>query len=209
MDGRLARPARVLDAPAVTALVDAGFVVIANGGGGIRPSSYRRDAGGGRGRHRQGPRRRPAGPHHPRSPALVIATDVPHADPAASVRRTQRATSRAASPRCAGTPPRALRRRLHGPQVDAICRFVESGGTGVITDLSPSSMPSGTPAMIVVPQLTTPPKGSLTCLQPSRSARVLITPSPTPAELAKLIDDGSSPPTASSRSSARPRATAG
>ena len=57
--GRLARAVEILDAPAVRALVDAGFVVIANGGGGIpvvreADGSSARD----RGRHRQGPRRR-------------------------------------------------------------------------------------------------------------------------------------------------------
>ena len=60
------RPSRceIIDAPAVQALVDAGFVVVANGGGGI---PVVRDADGTlqrrRGRDRQGPRRRPAGPH--------------------------------------------------------------------------------------------------------------------------------------------------
>ena len=56
-------PLEILDAPAVHALVDAGFVVVANGGGGIpvvreSDGSLPRD----RGRHRQGPRRCPAGP---------------------------------------------------------------------------------------------------------------------------------------------------
>ena len=56
-------PLEILDAPAVQALVDGGFVVVANGGGGI---PVVRDGDGTlqrrRGGHRQGPRRGPAGP---------------------------------------------------------------------------------------------------------------------------------------------------
>ncbi len=54
-------PLQILDAPAARALVDAGFVVVANGGGGI---PVVRDLDGiaarRRGRDRQGPRRRAA-----------------------------------------------------------------------------------------------------------------------------------------------------
>ncbi len=133
-------PREILDAAAVTALVDAGFVVVANGGGGI-------------------PVVREQGPSGPAlrgieavidkdlgaallartvaADVLVVVTDVPQA--------VVRFGSPDAEP--VGTVTvsrlRALADEGHfgsgsmGPKVDAVCRFVEQGGRyAAITDLT-------------------------------------------------------------------------
>jgi carbamate kinase len=150
-------PLEVVDAPAVQALVEAGFVVIANGGGGI-PVVRRADGV-------------LAGVEAvidkdlgaallARSLAvdvLVIATDVPHAV-------THFGTSRATPVgRVTVDEMRALAAEGHfasgsmGPKVDAACRFVEdSGGRAVITDLAHiveavTGSPATGPGTVVVP----------------------------------------------------------
>jgi carbamate kinase len=133
-------PREILDAAAVSALVDAGFVVVANGGGGI---PVVREAG-------------PAGQvlrgveavidkdlgaallaRTVAADVLVIATDVPQA--------VLRFGSPDAEPvgRVTLARMRALAAEGHfasgsmGPKVDAACRFVEQGGRyAVITDLA-------------------------------------------------------------------------
>lgn len=130
-------PLEVLDARAVVALVDAGFVVIANGGGGIptvRGSDgsllgveavIDKDLGGALLARSVG------------VDLFVIATDVTHAvlgfgtPEAEDIGEVSLARMRehAAAGHFAGGSM--------GPKVDAICRFVEeSGRVGVITDLS-------------------------------------------------------------------------
>lgn len=150
-------PLEVVDAPAVQALVEAGFVVIANGGGGI-PVVRRADGA-------------LAGVEAvidkdlgaallARSLAvdvLVIATDVPHA---VTHFGTPRATPVG---RVTVAEMRALAAEGHfasgsmGPKVDAACRFVEdSGGRAVITDLAHiveavTGSPAPGPGTVVVP----------------------------------------------------------
>jgi carbamate kinase len=129
-------PREILDAPAVLALIEAGFVVVANGGGGIphvrRPDGslagveavIDKDLGAALLARTVG------------ADVLVIATDVPHA--------VLRFGSPDAEPlgRICVTHLRALAAEGHfasgsmGPKVDAACRFVEQGGRyAVITSL--------------------------------------------------------------------------
>lgn len=130
-------PLEILDAPAVQALVADGFVVVANGGGGIPvvrdpDGSLRgveavidKDLGAALLARTVG------------ADVLVIATDVPHAvlhfgtPEAADVGTVPVSTMReyaAAGHFASGSM---------GPKVDAACRFVEQGGArSVITDLA-------------------------------------------------------------------------
>ena len=129
-------PLEIVDAAVVEALVEAGFVVVANGGGGI---PVIRDANGelvgveavidkDLGADLLG---RTVG-----ADVLVIATDVPQA--------VQRFGTPEAEP-IGRIPVKQLRERAEeghfasgsmGPKVDAACRFVERGGRyAVITDL--------------------------------------------------------------------------
>jgi carbamate kinase len=130
-------PLEILDAPAVQALVEAGYVVVANGGGGI--PVVREPDGSLRGVEAVIDKdlgaallARTVG-----ADVLVIATDVPHAvlgygtPQAADVGTVDVATMReyaAAGHFASGSM---------GPKVDAACRFVEQGGSrSVITDLA-------------------------------------------------------------------------
>ncbi len=130
-------PLRIIDAPAVQALVDAGFVVVANGGGGIPVVQD------------------PDGTLHGveavidkdlgaallartvAADVLVIGTDVPHAvlrygapdaEPLGTVTVSRLRGFAAEGHFASGSM---------GPKVDAACRFVERGGArAVITDLA-------------------------------------------------------------------------
>jgi len=129
-------PLQIIDAPAVQALVDAGFVVIANGGGGIPvvrdiDGTFRgveavidKDLGAALlGRTLE-------------AEVLVIATDVPHAvlrygtpepEDLGTVTTAQLRAYAAEGHFASGSM---------GPKVDAACRFVEQGGRrAVITSL--------------------------------------------------------------------------
>ena len=128
-------PRAILDAPAVRALVDAGFVVIANGGGGI---PVVRDADGLRGVEAVIDKDLGAALLALTVDAdiLVIATDVPNA--------VLHFGTPEAEPlgRVSIARLRELAKEGHfasgsmGPKVDAACRFVEEGGQyAVITDL--------------------------------------------------------------------------
>jgi carbamate kinase len=145
-------PLEILDAPAVVALIEAGFVVVANGGGGI-PVVRSED-----------------GLHGVEAvidkdlgaallartvavDVLVIATDVPHAvlhfgTPDAvdvGTVTVEEMRSYAAEGHFASGSM--------GPKVDAVCRFVEHGGDrAVITDLAHlSSAVRGDGGTVVVP----------------------------------------------------------
>ena len=128
-------PLSILDAPAVRALVDAGFVVIANGGGGI---PVVRTADGLRGVEAVIDKDLGAALLAATVDAdiLVIATDVPSA--------VLHFDTPEAEPlgRVTASRLRELAKEGHfasgsmGPKVDAACRFVEHGGQyAVITDL--------------------------------------------------------------------------
>jgi carbamate kinase len=129
-------PLEVLDAPAVQALVEAGFVVIANGGGGI-PTV--RDADGTlRGVEAVIDKDLGAAllARTVDADVLVIGTDVPNAvlrygtpeaESLGTVTLAQMRGYAAEGHFASGSM---------GPKVDAVCRFVEQGGTrAVITDL--------------------------------------------------------------------------
>jgi carbamate kinase len=128
-------PLEIIDAPAVRALVDAGFVVIANGGGGVPVAR---------------------GPDGLRGVEAVIDKDLGaallartvHADVLVIVTDVPGAVLRFGTPDAEQLGQvdvrrmRALAEEGHfasgsmGPKVEAACRFVENGGTGaVITDL--------------------------------------------------------------------------
>jgi carbamate kinase len=146
-------PREILDAPAVRALVDAGFVVVANGGGGI---PVVRDADGSlRGVEAVIDKDLGAAllAGTVDADVLVIATDVPQA--------VLRWGTPEAEP--LGTVPVTKLRELAaeghfasgsmGPKVDAACRFVEQGGTrSVITSLDHiADGVAGSAGTVVVP----------------------------------------------------------
>jgi len=146
-------PLEIIDAPAVQALVDGGFVVVANGGGGI---PVVRDADGNLGGV-EAVIDKDLGAAllalSVEADVLVVATDVP-----AAVLRF-------------GTPEaeplgqvdvrrmRGLATEGHfasgsmGPKVEAVCRFVEQGGArAIITDLAHlSTAVRGDGGTVVVP----------------------------------------------------------
>jgi carbamate kinase len=129
-------PLEIVDAPAVQALVEAGFVVVANGGGGI---PHVRDGEG----HLRGVEAvidKDLGAdllaRSVEADVLVIATDVPHAVVAWGTPEARDVETVTLS------EMRALAAEGHfasgsmGPKVDAACRFVERGGSrSVITSL--------------------------------------------------------------------------
>ena len=148
-------PLEIIDAPAIATLVDAGYVVVANGGGGIPVV-----------------RREPGGPlegveavidkdlgaallaRSVGADVLVIATDVPNA--------VLRYGTPEAEPlgRVAVQELRSLAADGHfasgsmGPKVDAACRFVENGGAfAVITRLEQiAEAVAGSSGTVVVPR---------------------------------------------------------
>ena len=124
-------PREILDAAAVHALVEAGFVVVANGGGGI---PVVRDPDGLRGVEAVIDKDLGAAllARTVAADVLVIATDVPHA--------VLRFGTPEAEPlgRVDVRRLRALAAEGHfasgsmGPKVEAACRFVEQGGTRAV-----------------------------------------------------------------------------
>jgi carbamate kinase len=146
-------PLQILDAPAVQALVDAGFVVIANGGGGIPvvreidgtlrgvEAVIDKDLGA-------AVLARTVG-----ADVLVIATDVPQAvlrfgtpdaEPLGTVTVSRMREHAAEGHFASGSM---------GPKVDAACRFVENGGArAVITSLDRiTDAVTGDAGTVVVP----------------------------------------------------------
>ena len=129
-------PLEIVDAPAIDALVGAGFVVVANGGGGI---PVVRGADGGLAGVEAVIDKDLGAALLARSvhaDVLVVATDVPHA--------VLRFGTAEAEPLGEVTVAelRALAAEGHfasgsmAPKVDAVCRFVEAGGTrAVISNL--------------------------------------------------------------------------
>jgi carbamate kinase len=147
-------PLRIVDAPAVRALVDAGFVVVANGGGGI-PVVQEPD-GSLRGVEAVIDKDLGAAllARTVEADVLVVVTDVPHAV-------LRYGTTEAEE---IGTVPvdamRSYAAEGHfasgsmGPKVEAACRFVEQGGSrAVVTDLAhlADAVRGDGPATVVVP----------------------------------------------------------
>ena len=128
-------PLEIVDAPAVSALVDAGFIVIANGGGGI---PVVRDEGGLRGVEAVIDKDLGAAvlARTVAADVLVIATDVPaavlhygtpEAEPVGKVPVSRLRELAAEGHFASGSM---------GPKVDAACRFVVNGGRyAVITNM--------------------------------------------------------------------------
>jgi carbamate kinase len=149
-------PREILDADAVAALVDAGFVVIANGGGGI-PTV--RDAEGLRGVEAVIDKDLGAAllARTVQADVLVIATDVPHAVVGFGTPQARDVG------RVTVSQLRDLAAEGHfasgsmGPKVDAACRFVEQGGRyAVITSLDQIiDAVAGRSGTVVVPDRTT------------------------------------------------------
>ncbi|MGI9156863.1 MAG: carbamate kinase [Marmoricola sp.] len=129
-------PLEIIDAPAVSALISAGFVVVANGGGGI--PVVRTEDGSLHGVEAVIDKDLGAAlmARTIEADVLVIATDVPHAvlrfgtpqaEPVGRVTVSQMRVYAAEGHFASGSM---------GPKVDAVCRFVENGGQrAVITNL--------------------------------------------------------------------------
>jgi carbamate kinase len=149
-------PQQILDAAAVRALVEAGFVVVANGGGGI---PVVRDADGslrgveavidkdlgaallGRALDVE---------------VLVIVTDVPHAVLRYGTPEAEAVGTVSAAQLREYAAQGHFASGSMGPKVDAACRFVEQGGTrSVITDLAHlTGAINGDAGTVVVPDWT-------------------------------------------------------
>ena len=147
-------PIEIIDAPAVAALVDAGFIVIANGGGGI--PVVREDDGNLRGVEAVIDKDLGAAllARTVAADVLVIATDVagavlhfgtPDAEPIGRI-SVEGLRSLAAQGHFASGSM--------GPKVDAACRFVEKGGDyAVISNLDNIiDAVAGSSGTVVVPQ---------------------------------------------------------
>jgi len=147
-------PLEILDAPAVSCLVDAGFIVIANGGGGI--PVVRADDGSLRGVEAVIDKDLGAAllARTVAADVLVIATDVPNAVLHYGTPEAQPIE------RISVQGLRSLAAEGHfasgsmGPKVDAVCRFVEKGGSyAVISNLDNIiGAVAGKSGTVVVPQ---------------------------------------------------------
>ncbi len=146
-------PLEIIDAPAVLALIGAGFVVIANGGGGI--PHVRRPDGSLAGVEAVIDKDLGAAllAQTTEADVLVIATDVPNAvirygEPDAQpLGRVSVAEMRAHA------EDGEFASGSMGPKVDAVCRFVEATGrVGVITSLDQiTAAVAGDAGTVVVP----------------------------------------------------------
>ncbi|CAM3538898.1 carbamate kinase [Nocardioides zeicaulis] len=129
-------PLEILDAPAALALIEAGFVVVANGGGGIpvvrRPDGslhgveavIDKDLGAALLARTTG------------ADALVIATDVPHAVIRWGTPEAEDVGTVTLDEMRAYAAEGHFASGSMGPKVDAVCRFVEqTGKRGIITSL--------------------------------------------------------------------------
>jgi carbamate kinase len=147
-------PLEIVDAPAITSLIDAGFVVVANGGGGI--PVVRGEDGTLTGVEAVIDKDLGAAllARAVRADVLVIATDVPNAvvhfgtPEAQPIGRVSVAALRS----LAGAGHFAS--GSMGPKVDAACRFVERGGAyAVISKLDQITQAvSGSTGTVVVPE---------------------------------------------------------
>jgi carbamate kinase len=129
-------PLECLDAPAADVLLGSGYVVVCSGGGGI--PTVRRPDGALTGAEAVIDKDLTAAlvARHINADVLVIATDVdhavtdygtPHAQPIGELTASELRRIAVQQQFAAGSM---------GPKVEAVIRFAESGGTGVITSLS-------------------------------------------------------------------------
>ncbi len=146
-------PLEILDAPAVQALVEAGFVVVANGGGGI--PVVREEDGTLRGVEAVIDKDLGAAllARTVAADVLVIATDVPHAVLHYGTPEASDVGTVTVSEMRAYADQGHFASGSMGPKVDAVCRFVEQGGArAVITDLAHlSAAIRGDGGTVVVP----------------------------------------------------------
>jgi len=146
-------PVRIIDADAVRALVEAGFVVVANGGGGI-PVVEEAD-GSLRGVEAVIDKDLGAAllARTVAADVLVIGTDVPHAVLGFGTPEARAVGVVTAAELRGHAAEGHFASGSMGPKVDAACRFVEAGGArAVITDLAHiSSAVSGVAGTVVVP----------------------------------------------------------
>jgi len=146
-------PVEILDAPAVLALIRAGFVVVANGGGGI-PHVRRRD-GSLVGVEAVIDKDLGAAllAETTEADVLVIATDVPHAVIGWGTPDAEQLGRLTVEEMRAHAAHGHFASGSMGPKVDAVCRFVESTGrTGVITSLDQiTAAVAGDAGTVVVP----------------------------------------------------------
>ncbi len=146
-------PLDILDAPAALALIEAGFVVVANGGGGIpvirRPDGtlhgveavIDKDLGAALLARTTG------------ADALVIATDVAHAVVGWGTPEAQDVGTVTLDQMRAYAAEGHFASGSMGPKVDAVCRFVEqTGQRGIITSLDQiTAAVAGDAGTVVVP----------------------------------------------------------
>ena len=146
-------PREILDAPAVQALVEAGFVVIANGGGGI--PTVREADGSLRGVEAVIDKDLGAAllARAVSADVLVIATDVSHAVLSWGTPQARDVGVVTVAEMRAHAAEGHFASGSMGPKVDAACRFVEQGGDrAVITDLSNiADAVTGAAGTVVVP----------------------------------------------------------
>lgn len=146
-------PLEILDAAAVRTLVDARFVVIANGGGGI--PVVREDDGRLRGVEAVIDKDLGAAllARTVDADVLVIGTDVPHAVLRYGTPEAESLGTVTVAQLRAYAAEGHFASGSMGPKVDAACRFVEHGGTrAVITDLQNlTAAISGDAGTVVVP----------------------------------------------------------
>jgi carbamate kinase len=146
-------PLEIIDAPAARALVDAGFVVVANGGGGI---PVVRDADGNLGGVEAVIDKDLGAALLARTvgaDVLVIGTDVAHAVLHFGTPEARDVGVVTAAELRAYAAEGHFASGSMGPKVDAACRFVEAGGArAVITDLAHlTEAVTGAAGTVVVP----------------------------------------------------------
>ena len=130
------QPLEIVDAPAVGALIDAGFVVVANGGGGIPVVRGADGALEGIGAVIDKDLGAALLARSVEADVLVIATDVPHAILRYGTPEAERVGHATVDEMREYAAEGHFASGSMGPKVDAACRFVEQGGQrAVITNL--------------------------------------------------------------------------
>jgi carbamate kinase len=130
-------PLEIIDAPAVSALIAAGFVVVANGGGGIPVVRTEDGSLGGVEAVIDKDLGAALLARTVEADVLVIATDVPNAVLRFGTPEAESLGHVTVSQMRAYAAEGHFASGSMGPKVDAVCRFVENGGSrAVITNLA-------------------------------------------------------------------------